>query len=37
MNFRISGHKINIVKQAKYLGLKLDQYDIQKTHIYTKT
>ena len=26
MNFRISGQKINIVKEAKYLGLKLNQH-----------
>ena len=26
MDFRISGQKINIVKEAKYLGLKLDQH-----------
>ena len=26
MNFRINGQKINIVKEAKYFRLKLDQY-----------
>ena len=28
VNFRISGQKINIVKEAKYLGLKVDQHKV---------
>ena len=35
MNFRISGQKINIVKEAKYLGLKLDQHLTFKQHMDT--
>ena len=35
MNFRISGQKINIVKEAKYLGLKLDQHLTLKQHMHT--
>ena len=35
MNFRISGQKINIVKEAKYLGLKLDQHLTFKQHMHT--
>ena len=34
MNFRISGQKINIVKEAKYLGLKLDQHLTFKQHMH---
>ena len=26
LNFRISGQKVNIVKQTKYLGIYLDEY-----------
>ena len=35
MNFRISAQKINIVKEAKYLGLKLDQHLTFKQHMHT--
>ena len=35
MNFRISGQKINLVKEAKYLGLKLDQHLTFKQHMHT--
>ena len=35
MYFRISGQKINIVKVAKYLGLKLDQHPTFKQHMDT--
>ena len=35
MNFRVSGQKINIVKEAKYLGLKLDQHLTLKQHMHT--
>ena len=35
MNFKISGQKINIVKEAKYLGLKLDQHLTIKQHMDT--
>ena len=35
MNFRVSGQKINIVKEAKYLGLKLDQHLTFKQHMHT--
>ena len=35
MNFRISGQKINIAKEAKYLGLKLDQHLTFKLHMQT--
>ena len=34
MNFRISGQKINIVKEAKYLGFKLDQCLTFKQHMH---
>ena len=35
MNFEISGQKTNIVKEAKYLGLKLDQHLPFKQHMDT--
>ena len=35
MNFRINGQKINIAKEAKYLGLKLDRHLIFKQHMHT--
>ena len=35
MNFRISGQKINIAKEAKYLGLKLGQHMTFKQHMLT--
>ena len=35
MNFRIGGQKINIVKEAKYLELKLDQHLTIKQHMHT--
>ena len=35
MNFRISGQKINIVKEVKYLELKLDQHLTIKQHMHT--
>ena len=35
MNLRISGQKINIVKEAKYPGLKLDQHLTFKQHMDT--
>ena len=35
MNFRISRQKINIVKEGKYLGLKLDQHLTFKQHMDT--
>ena len=35
INFRISGQKINIVREAKYLGLKLDQHLTFKQHMHT--
>ena len=35
MNFRVSGQKINIAKEAKYLGLKLDQHLTFKQHMHT--
>ena len=35
MNFRISGQKINIVKEVKYFGLKLDQHLTLKQHMDT--
>ena len=35
MNFRTSGQKTNIVKEAKYLGLMLDQHLTFKQHMYT--
>ena len=34
MNFRINGQKINIVIEAKYLGLKLGQHLSFKQHMY---
>ena len=37
MNFRINGQKINIAKEAKYLGLKLDRHLIFKQHMHTIT
>ena len=37
MNLRISGQKINIVKEAKYLGLDQTRLDsIQTIHAYNK-
>ena len=35
MNFRTSGQKINIVKEAKYLGLVLDEHFTSKKHVET--
>ena len=35
MTFKISGQKINILKEAKYLGLKLDQHLTFKKHMDT--
>ena len=35
MNFRIRGQETNIVKEAKYLGLKLDQHLTFKQHMHT--
>ena len=35
MSFRLSGQKINIDKEVKYFGLKLDQYLIFKQHMHT--
>ena len=35
MSFRISGQKINTVKEARYLGLKLDQHLTFKQHMNT--
>ena len=35
MNFKISGQKINILKEAKYLGLKLDQHLTFRQHMDT--
>ena len=35
MNFRTSGQKINIVKEAKYLGLVLDEHFTSKKHMET--
>ena len=35
MNFGIMGQKINIVKEAKYLGSKLDQHLTLKQHMHT--
>ena len=35
MNFRITGQKINIATEAKYLGLKLDQHLTFKQHMDT--
>ena len=35
MNFRISEQKINIFKEPKHLGLKLDQHLTFKQHIHT--
>ena len=36
MNFRISGQIINIVQEAKYLGLKLDKHLTFKQYMHTK-
>ena len=36
MNFRISGQKINIVKEAKHLDLKLDQHLTFKQYMDTR-
>ena len=37
MNFRISGQKINIAKEGKYLGFKVrPTSDIQTTYAYSK-
>ena len=35
MNFRVSGQKINIAKEATYIGLKLDRHLIFKQHMDT--
>ena len=35
MNSRISEQKINVFKEAKYLGLKLDQHLTFKQHVHT--
>ena len=35
MNFRVSGQKINIVKEAKWLGLRLDQHLKFKQYMHT--
>ena len=34
MSFRLSGQKINIDKEVKYFGLKLDQHLIFKQHMH---
>ena len=33
MNFRISGQKINMISQTKYLGLILDEHLTFKYHL----
>ena len=35
MNFKINGQKINIIKEPKHLGLKLDQYLTFEQHMGT--
>ena len=35
MNFQISGQKMNIMKETKYLGMIMDEYLIFKNHIDT--
>ena len=34
-NFQISGQKMNIMKETKYLGMIMDEYLIFKNHIDT--
>ena len=36
LNFRISGQKINIVKQTKYLGIYLDEHITELDQIKSK-
>ena len=35
MNFQISGQKMNIMKETKYLGMIMDEYLIFKNHTDT--
>ena len=35
MNFRINGQKINIMKETKYLGMKMDERLTFKNHMDT--
>ena len=35
MNFRISGQKINILKETKYLGMTMDEHLTFKNHMDT--
>ena len=35
MNFRISGQKINIMKETKYLGMIMDEHLTFKNHMDT--